>query len=459
MPRTLRALPARARLFFWIILGVSVCLLGVILFWQSSAAVLWETARTGTPIVIAASALIFLARLYPIPFAGGDRVSVTFRLDGVVLFAAILLLPEIEAVLVAVAGVGFHQLYVYFNKRERWYLCVFNTAQYVIVVGLAAIAYRALDNGTVPPLASPRDLIPILVTTAVYFAVNTALISTMLALVRQRRPWEVWVGAHRWTWHLYLAHLALGILIADLFLVVPLAVPLVTLMVLVLRHAYGSVAIIRDQTRETIELLADTVDRRDPYTFQHSQRVADYCRLIARRLEMSADEVDAIVQAARVHDVGKIAISDVILQKPGSLTDEERGEIDKHAAFGAEIVARLPQYQRGKEYILYHHERYDGSGTFRLRGRDIPVGARIIAAADTFDAMTSDRPYRRALDRAVAIAEMIRQKGKQLDPVVVEAFITALQEQELLSDAPRLGALVPQVPLPVPAAASTSVRH
>ncbi|MBI4279682.1 MAG: HD domain-containing protein, partial [Armatimonadetes bacterium] len=175
-------------------------------------------------------------------------------------------------------------------------------------------------------------------------------------------------------------------------------------------------------------------------------------------LEVPADEAEAIVQAARVHDVGKIAISDIILRKPGALSAEEWEEMNRHPVFGAQIVGRLPQYQRGKEYILYHHERYDGSGALRLRGREIPLGARIIAAADVFDAMTSDRPYRRAFDRSVAIAEMVRHKGQQFDPVVVEALVSALQEQGLLRETPRLDAFVPPMPLSVPAS-STSVRH
>ncbi|MBI4277820.1 MAG: hypothetical protein HY660_05135, partial [Armatimonadetes bacterium] len=299
------ALPARARFFFWSTLGATGCLLWVMASRSNGAAFLWSTLGTAVPVVTAASALVFLARLDPIVVTGGERFGVTFRFDGVVLFAAILLFPGAEAVLVAVLGVGLHQVYAYAVRRERWYVCVFNTAQHTLAVALSAITYRAFAGGSIPPLASTRDLLPIAATAGVYFAVNTGITSTMLAFIRRQRPWDVWVGAHRWTWHFYLSHLALGIFVADLFIAVPLTVPLVLLMVLVVRNAYTSVAIIRDQTRETIELLADTVDRRDPYTFQHSQRVAEYCRLIARRLEVPADEAEAIVQAARVHDVGK----------------------------------------------------------------------------------------------------------------------------------------------------------
>ncbi|MBI4277823.1 MAG: HD-GYP domain-containing protein [Armatimonadetes bacterium] len=424
-----RALPARARLFLWSVLGAAACLIAAIAARSTGMALSWPEAAAAAPVMAAAAALVFLARIYPVVLTEKRPVKITFRLDGVVVFAAVLLLPAIQAVLIAAVGVGLHQIYVRIKKREYWYVCAFNTAQQVLAVGISAMTYQPFDYTSTPVLATSREVVPLLATTGVYLLVNTGLISTMLALIRSRRPWEIWIATHRWTWHLYLAHLLLGIFVADLYLTAPLAIPLVLLLAVVLRHAYASVAIIRDQTRQTIEMLADTVDRRDPCTFWHSQRVAQCARMIAQHLGLSEDVVDAVALAARVHDVGKIGISDFVLQKAGVLTAEEMDEMRQHTVMGADVVRHLPQYARGKEYILYHHERYDGAGTFGLRGTEIPLGARIIAVADAFDAMTSDRPYRRALDPSVAIRELERQRGQQFDPMIVDALTEALREQ------------------------------
>jgi putative nucleotidyltransferase with HDIG domain len=173
--------------------------------------------------------------------------------------------------------------------------------------------------------------------------------------------------------------------------------------------------------------LADVVDRRDPYTFQHSQSVADHAARTARQLQLPDREVELIRIAARVHDLGKIAIPDEVLHKQGRLTEAEFELMKKHPQTGADILAKFPQYKRGRELVLAHHERIDGLGYPRgLAGAAIALGARIIAVADSWDAMTSDRPYRRALDPEVALGELMRGRGTQWDSDVVHAFAATL---------------------------------
>jgi putative nucleotidyltransferase with HDIG domain len=173
--------------------------------------------------------------------------------------------------------------------------------------------------------------------------------------------------------------------------------------------------------------MADVVDRRDPYTFQHSQSVADHAVRTARRLQLPDKEVELIRLAARVHDLGKIAVPDEVLHKQGRLTDAEFELMKKHPATGAEILAKFPEYKRGRELVLAHHERMDGLGYPRgLAGAAIALGARIIAVADSWDAMTSDRPYRKALAAEVALGELLRGRGTQWDPEVVDAFAETL---------------------------------
>jgi HD-GYP domain-containing protein (c-di-GMP phosphodiesterase class II) len=137
--------------------------------------------------------------------------------------------------------------------------------------------------------------------------------------------------------------------------------------------------------------------------------------------------VETIRSAARVHDLGKIGVPDDVLRKPGKLTDEEWQLMRQHAEKGYQVLARFPEYTAGREMVHAHHEHWDGSGYPRgLAGNAIPLGAQIIAAADTFDAMTSDRPYRKALPIEVAAAELARGRGRQWSPAVIDAAMRSI---------------------------------
>ena len=188
----------------------------------------------------------------------------------------------------------------------------------------------------------------------------------------------------------------------------------------------------REQTLAAVESMADVVDRRDPYTYQHSQSVAAHSVRIARQMHLPERDVEVIRLAARVHDLGKIAVPDQVLHKRGRLTDEEFALMKKHPETGAEILAKFPEYRQGRELVLAHHERVDGRGYPRgLEGDEIPLGARIMAVADAWDAMTSDRPYRAALDQRVALAELVRGRGVQWDAEAVDAFAATLPGAEV----------------------------
>ena len=180
---------------------------------------------------------------------------------------------------------------------------------------------------------------------------------------------------------------------------------------------------LRVQTRRAVEALADIVDERDPYTFGHCKRVADFSRAICTRMGLSPDLTEEIVLAARVHDVGKIGIRDSVLLKPDRLTVEEFDHIKTHPEIGARLTARFPDFAKGTRYIRHHHERWDGGGyPAGLKGGAIPLGARIIAVADTYDAMSSTRVYRQSMADDTIRAEMARVAGAQLDPEVVAAW-------------------------------------
>ena len=192
----------------------------------------------------------------------------------------------------------------------------------------------------------------------------------------------------------------------------------------------------------TVKALARAIEVKDPYTYGHSERVTKYATVIARKLSLEEWEMRNIKYASALHDIGKLGISMNILNKPGALSEEEFIHVKTHPQMGDSIVEPVSFLREPRAIILHHHERYDGKGyPAGLKGMDIPLGARILAVADSFEAMMSDRPYRKAMSLAEALKEMKINSGTQFDPVIVKAFIEALDE----GDEARVGDVVKEV--------------
>jgi putative nucleotidyltransferase with HDIG domain len=180
----------------------------------------------------------------------------------------------------------------------------------------------------------------------------------------------------------------------------------------------------------TLRTLVVTLEAKDQYTQRHSDRVTRISLLIAREVGCGKDELDILQFAGMLHDIGKIGISDAILQKKGRLTDEEYEVIKQHPVIGARIMEPMGMLPHEKAIIRHHHERWDGGGyPDRLAGRDIPYLARIVALADSYDAMTSDRVYRKGLSHEVAMQEVARCSGRQFDPALADAFQAMCADQ------------------------------
>jgi len=176
--------------------------------------------------------------------------------------------------------------------------------------------------------------------------------------------------------------------------------------------------------RESIKALLRTLSARDPYTGQHSNRVTNIALIFARSLGLPPLDLDTLANAGYLHDIGKIGVSDAILLKPGPLTPEERAVIETHPLIGEKIVEPLGLPPRERDLILLHHERWDGQGyPFGLRGNGIPFLCRLLALADVFDALSSDRPYRQAFTMPEALAEIEAQAGRQFDPDLARKFV------------------------------------
>jgi putative nucleotidyltransferase with HDIG domain len=178
--------------------------------------------------------------------------------------------------------------------------------------------------------------------------------------------------------------------------------------------------------------ISQAIEARDPYTRGHSTRVSALAEIVARRLGWGRTQLQALTVGGLLHDVGKLNLDEAVLRKPGPLTEREFCEIKRHPQAGAKMIRGFEQLRPALPYILFHHERWDGRGYPTGRSREqIPIGARIVAVVDAFDAMISLRPYRPPLLVNSALAEVERNAGSQFDPGVVRAFLAAWKEGEL----------------------------
>jgi putative nucleotidyltransferase with HDIG domain len=180
---------------------------------------------------------------------------------------------------------------------------------------------------------------------------------------------------------------------------------------------------------ETVKSFAKTLDAKDKYASGHSERVTRYALEIAKAMKLPQEDIDLLAQAGLLHDIGKIGISELVLNKNGKLNHEEFVEMRSHPVIGKEILAPIEEFEGIANIIYYHHEHYNGDGYPEgLVGEDIPLLSRIIAVADTYDAMTSTRSYRKKVDQKKAIEEIKNNSGTQFDPKIVEAFLEIAEQ-------------------------------
>jgi diguanylate cyclase (GGDEF)-like protein len=184
-----------------------------------------------------------------------------------------------------------------------------------------------------------------------------------------------------------------------------------------------------------INTLLATLYEKSMETEEHAQRLIEHCQVIGKELKFSDKAMNELSLLAVLHDIGKVGVLQSVLQKPGALTPQEWKEMKRHPEIGYRIAQNTPELLIVSEYILSHHERWDGKGyPSGLKGEDIPLNCRILAVADAFDAMTNDRVYRKALSRSKAIEELVSNSGTQFDPSIVDVFVRILSQESIQID-------------------------
>ncbi len=354
---------------------------------------------------------------------GGGTVSVSFGLSyaSIVLFS-----PGLASWIAALGTIRRREL----NGQVPWPKVLFNRAQVALSVGLASLAYGAL-GGTPPAIDfSGRSIGALLVGGLVIFIVNMSTVAIAISFFQGIPFWSNWLLNFRWAAPHYLALMPLGILIAVVYdsVGVP-GVLLFFIPLLIARYSFQRYNDLRGIYLSTITALVRALEQKDPYTRGHSDRVKTYALAVAKELHLPADQVERLEYVALLHDVGKIGIRDTIWMKEGRLDQAEYEEIKRHPVVGAEIIGQIQMLGHDVEIVRHHHEWFNGSGyPDGKAGKDIPLGARILAVVDAFDAMTTERPYKPAYSYQEAVEELNRFAGRQFDPEVVGAFLATVKE-------------------------------
>jgi putative nucleotidyltransferase with HDIG domain len=294
----------------------------------------------------------------------------------------------------------------------------------------------------VPPLLTEMApssglMMPLALLTASYFLVNSGLTATAIAFATKRPAWMVWRENFMWLSPGYAGGACIALLLVVAlhqvhFTALALILPLLLIFYATLRSSFGRVedqkghvAALNRLYLSTVETLATAIDAKDEVTHGHIRRVQVGAVALAKELGISDEPtIQAIEAAALLHDTGKIAVPEHILNKPGKLTPAEFEKMKLHAPIGAEILSAIEFPYPVVPIVRHHHENWDGTGyPDSIRGENIPIGARILSVVDCFDALTSDRPYRRRMTNEAAIAILLERRGTMYDPAIVDTFI------------------------------------
>jgi putative nucleotidyltransferase with HDIG domain len=348
------------------------------------------------------------------------------------------------------------------RKGHRWSRVAFNTVTPALSLWIAAQAFFLLSG--IHPLAEAHSqvgplIVPLLVLTAIYFALNSGLMAVAIGLEGNQSPLLVWRRHFLWLGLSYFAaaSVALGLILIIQqvgLLAVAVILPVVAIFHRTLGASFGR---LEDANRHisqmdrlytsTVETLAMAIDAKDDVTHSHVRRVQAYAAALGRELGIEDEPtLKAIEAAALLHDTGKLGVPEHILNKPGGLTASEFEQMKRHVDIGADILSLVDFPFPVVPIVRCHHENWDGTGYPRgVAGEEIPIGARVLSVVDCFDALTSDRPYRAALSDEAALAILRERRGRMYDPRVVDAFIRIHRDVHVSSETAQAREVMKQI--------------
>jgi len=415
----------------WFFLGFVYLLGSPILFYGA-----WTWRADDLPKFAAYFLIAVLASRLRVPLPGIDgalTVSFLFILMGIVE------LNFSETVLLGCAAIVVQ---CFGSIRPRPEQVAFNVSSAAFAIGAAFFVY----HGPLRSGAHLNDSLLLMLSGCTYFVLNTFPVATIISLTENKPLRKVWSDFYFWSLPYYLAGAALAGLIGRLnqrfgWQATLLALPAMFVIYRSYRLYVGKLQNEKRHVEEmaslhlrTIEALALAIEAKDHTTHEHLRRVRVYAVELAKRLKLAPDELEALRAAAMLHDIGKLAVPEHILNKPGRLTPEEFEKVKIHTVVGAEILERVKFPYPVVPIVLSHHERWDGSGyPHGLKGEEIPMGARILSAVDCLDALAADRHYRAALPLDEAMEHVAGQSGKSFDPDVVEVLQKHYKELEAIA--------------------------
>ena len=364
-----------------------------------------------------------LSEYIPVSLPAGGVITVSFPVN----FVIILVYGPALAMIFEVVSV----IWTIFREKESWYKPVFNSAQYSLSSGLAGMVY-VFSGGAVGAQNFINYIIPAMLCALTYCLVNSILVATVIALDSGMSLGKVYRINIKEVLPSYLAEAPMGFIMAIIYVQIGiLGILLFFFPLLLARQSFELYTRMRKIYLDTIRTLAATIDAKDPYTHGHSERVSHLAVQLAKKLDFADTEIEYLEYAAILHDIGKIGIEDRILGKKDRLTEQEYEKIKEHPVIGASIIESIEFLKKCSKIVLHHHERYDGKGyPHGLKGEEIPRASRLLAVVDSYDAMNSDRPYRKKLSKDDILEELEREAGKQFDPVIVKIFISLLLSEK-----------------------------
>ncbi len=386
-----------------------------------------ELKGTAWPSLLFFMTLSVFSELFPVLLPRGGSVSVSFAAN----FAAVLLCGPGAALVGAIDGAANA-----IRRRSGLLKGVFNVSQMVITVGLSGLTYAYL-GGHIGAPHLPEDALPVIASALMYVLVNASLVTGVISLSECAAFRIVWSGNVHVVLRNYIALAPLGFLMGAAYPSIGmLGTGLFFVPLLLARYSFQEYMKMRELYAGTVRGLAAALEAKDKYTRGHSDRVAQYSAAISRQLRMAESEVEKVEYTGLLHDIGKIGVPDELLSKTGQLRIDEFEKIQQHPVTGAKILSEISFLRDVAATIRCHHERLDGHGYPNgLTEQDIPLHARILAVADAYDAMTSNRPYRRGYPPEEAVRRLLAGSGKQFDAEIVRAFIEHLERRKVIADA------------------------